>query len=279
MTDYPDFAPAVTPGPVTFLQSLGPFPAGATWGPVNVTVPSGGSYHAAVFPTTAGQYCCTDVAVGHFDRNNVATWQDFFGGVLLGGGGGGVGASTGATILRGNLYGTLLQFSGNACASAFLNAVLPAGGFTATGLKINVYSTPFSLTDPQPKVTASQANLHSFVSSTPELALAVMNETVIAANTTGGTEPVMPYAGPAVLEITQTGIAAAVNAQLHIQEYTVTNGSGAPWARRRIKGLAAGQYYAFPLNLAPLLRTFQFINADPANAATVDMVLNGGHAA
>ena len=279
MTDFPDFTPSVTPGPVTFLASLGPFPAGATWGPVNVKVPTGGSYHLAVFPTTQGQYCCTDAVVGHFDVNNVSSYQDFYGGVLLGGGGGGVGASAGAVILRGNLYGTLLQINGNACASAFLNAVLPAGGFTATGLKINVYSTPFSLSDPQPKVTVSNPNLHSFLSATPQTALAVMNDTVVAANTSSGVEPVMAYAGPAVLEITQTGIAAAANAQLLINEYTVTNGSGAPWARRRVKGLAAGQYYAFPLNLAPLLRTFQFINADPANAATVDMVLNGGHAA
>lgn len=279
MPDYPDFTPAVSPLPATYVTTLGPFAAGASWGPVAVQLPAGGSYHLTLRPTVLSNYCCTDMFVGHFDTRGVASYQDYYGGVLFGQGGGGSFASCGAAIIRGNLYGVSLQLSGSTCATAFLNAVMPSGGFTATGFSIDVYVTPFALPDPQPKVTVTSPNLHSFVSDTPQTALGVMNDTAVAASSTTFAEPVMAYAGPAVLEITQTGIAAAANAQLLISEYTVANGSATPWARRRVKGLASGQYAVFPLSLAPLLRTFAFVNADPANAATVDMLLTGVHAA
>lgn len=279
MTDSPDFAPAVSPAPALFLGAFGPFGIGANWGPFNVAVPSGGSYHLALFPSVRTQFCCTDVTVSHLDSRGIPTHQDFFGGVLIGNATGGVAGNANAAVCRGNLYGNTLQISGTTCSTAFLNAVLPPGGFTATGLSINVYSTPFALADPQPKVTVAAANIASFVSLTPQTMIAQMNDTAVAALASTAVEPMLSYAGPAVLEILQVGIAAPGNAQLFVAEYTVTNGSAAPWARRRVKGLATGQYYAFPLNLAPLLRTYQFINADPANAATVDMMLTGGRAA
>lgn len=279
MTDSPDFAPAVLPAPAVFLTAQGPFGAGGAWGPFNVAVPSGGSYHLALFPSNSAQFCCTDVLVSHLDSRGIPTWQDYFGGVLMGNATGGVAGNSNAAICRGNLYGNTLQVSGTTCTSAFLNAVLPSGGFTATGLLLNVYSTPFALADPQPKVTVARANIGSFLSTTPQTMIAQMNDASVAANTSTTVEPMLAYAGPAVLELQQTGIAAAGNAQLLIAEYTVVNGSGAPWARRRVKGLASGQYVVFPLNLAPLLRTYQFINSDPANAATVDMMLTGGRAA
>lgn len=279
MTDSPDFAPAVQPAPAVFLAALGPFGAGGNWGPVNVGVPSGGSYHLALFPSLSTRFCCTDVTVSHLDSRGIPTYQDFFGGVLCGNATGGVAGNANAAVCRGNLYGNTLQISGTAASSAFLNAVLPPGGFTAAGLSVNVYSTPFALADPQPKVTVAAANIASFVSLTPQAMIAQANDQNVAAATSTAVEPMLAYAGPAVLEITQTGIAAPGNAQLYVAEYTVTNGSGTPWARRRVKGLASGQYTVFDLNLAPLLRTWQFINADPANAATVDMMLTGGRAA
>ena len=279
MTDSPDFAPAVLPAPAVFLAALGPFGGAVNWGPVNVTVPSGGSYHLALFPAVSTQFCCTDILVSHLDSRGIPTWQDFFGGVLFGNGNAGVEGNNNAAICRGNLYGNTLQISGQSASSAFLNAVIPPGGFTAAGLAINVYSTPFALADPQPKVTVARANINSFLSVTPQTVLAQMNDLAVAAATSTAVEPMLSYAGPAVLELMQAGIAAAGNAQLFMAEYTVANGSGAPWARRRVRGLANGQYTVFPLNLGPLLRTYQFINADPANAATVDMMLTGGRAA
>jgi len=279
VTDAPDFAPAVLPAPAVFLAALGPFAAGGNWGPVNVKVPSGGSYHLAIFPSVAADFCCTDVVVSHLDSRGIPAYQDFFGGVLAGNGSGGVAGNANAAVCRGNLYGNTLQISGTTANSAFLNAVLPPGGFTATGLSINVYSTPFALADPQPKVTVAGANIASFLSLTPQTVIAQINDQVVAAATSSAVQPVLAYAGPAVLEILQTGIAAAANAQLLIAEYTVANGSANVWARRRVKGLASGQYAVFRVNLGPLLRTWQFINADPANAATVDMLLTGGSAA
>lgn len=267
------------PAPAVFLGAFGPFGVGGNWGPFNVAVPSGGSYHLALFPVVRTQFVCTDVTVSHLDSRGIPTYQDFFGGVLIGNATGGVAGNANAAVCRGNLYGNTLQIAGTTASSAFLNAVLPPGGFTATGLNINVYSTPFALADPQPKVTVAAANIGSFVSLTPQSVIASMNDAAVPANTSTQVEPMLSYAGPAVLEILQTGIAAAANAQLLVAEYTVTNGSGAPWARRRVKGLASGQYAVFPMNLGPLLRTFQFINSDPANAATVDMLLTGGRAA
>lgn len=279
MTDSPDFAPAVLPAPAVFLGAFGPFGAGGAWGPFTVAVPSGGSYHLALFPTLRTEFVCTDVVVSHLDSRGIPTHQDFYGGVLTGNATGGVAGNSNAAVCRGNLYGNTLQIQGNTASSAFLNAVLPPGGFTAAGLNINVYSTPFALADPQPKVTVAAANIGSFTSLTPQTMIAMMNDVAVAANTSTALEPMLAYGGPAVLELLQVGIAAPGNAQLLVNEYTVVNGSAAPWARRRVRGLATGQYAVFPLNLAPLLRTYQFINADPANAATVDMMLTGGRAA
>ena len=279
MTDSPDFAPAVLPAPAVFLGAFGPFGAGANWGPFTVGVPSGGSYHLALFPSLRTEFACTDVFVSHLDSRGIPTHQDFYGGVLVGNATGGAGGNANAAVLRGNLYGNSLQINGTLASSAFLNAVIPPGGFTAAGLTINAYSTPFALADPQPKVTVAAANINSLVSNTPQTMIAQINDAVVAASGSTAVQPCLAYAGPAVLEITQAGIAAPANAQLLIAEYTVTNGSAAPWARRRVKGLTTNQYYAFPLNLAPLLRTYQFINGDAANAATVDMMLTGGRAA
>lgn len=279
MTDSPDFAPSVLPAPAVFLGAFGPFGAGGNWGPFNVAAPSGGSYHLALFPSLSTQFCCTDVLVSHLDSRGIPTWQDYFGGVLMGNATGGVAGNANAAVCRGNLYGNTLQISGTTASSAFLNAVLPPGGFTAAGLLLNAYSTPFALADPQPKVTVARANIGSFLSTTPQAVIAQINDLAVPANSNSAVEPMLSYAGPAVLELLQTGIAAAGNAQLLIAEYTVVNGSGSPWARRRVRGLASGQYAVFPVNLAPLLRTYQFINSDPANAATVDMLLTGGRAA
>ena len=279
MTDYPDFTPAVMPAPATFLKALGPFGAGANWGPADIPVSSGGSYHLALFPSVTTEFCCTDVLVSHLDSRGIPTYQDFFGGVLCGNATGGVAGNANAAVCRGNLYGNTIEVSGTVAASAFLNAVLPPGGFTAAGLLLNVYSTPFALADPQPKVTVARANIGSFLSVTPQTVIAQINDLAVPANSNSAVEPMLSYAGPAVLEMLQAGIAAPGNAQLLIAEYTVVNGSANPWARRRVRGLATGQYAVFPLNLAPLLRTYQFLNADPANAATVDMMLTGGRAA
>lgn len=275
MTDSPDFAPSVAPVPATYIATAGPFAAGGSWGPANVRMPGGGSYHLNIRPLILADYAITDLGIGHFDPRGVAAYQDYYGGILLGEAGGGGFASAGSAIVRGNLYGTSLQLIGNLATSAYINAVIPTGGFTATGITIDVYWTPFALSDPQPKVICATADLASLVSNTPQVTLALANELNVPAASGSLVNPVLPYSGPATLEITQTGIAAAANAQLVVNEYTVGNGSAAPWARRRVKGLATAQYYSFPVYLAPLLRTWQFINADAANAATVDMLLTG----
>lgn len=276
---HPDFLGAVSPAPPQFVQTLGPFGAGVTWGPVSVQVPTGGSYHLVLLPTVPANYVCTDVIINHLDSAGNTVYQDFFGGVLAGNALVGAAGNANAAVCRGNIYGVTLQIAGATAASAFLNAVIPGHAFTATGLSLKLYTTPFALNDPEPKVTASAPSLYSFISGTPNGLLAIMNGTAVAANTSTSALPLLAYSGSATIEIEQEGIAAAANALLIVQGWGVAQGSGGPITIRRYKGLTASNAFMFPVQLPSLLWTYIFSNLDPANAATVWMSVNAGKAA
>lgn len=279
MTDYPDFAPAVSPAPATFLAAKGPFGAGAAWGPFNVAVPSGGSYHLAIFPANTNQFLCTDVIVSHLDSRGIPTMQDFFGGVLVGNGLPGLQGNCNAAVVRGNLYGNTLQISGTAAASAFLNTLIPGHAFTATGLLMNIYSTPFALADPQPKVVAAQADVNSFLSSTPQGLLAVINNAAVAAGGVIGPFPLLAHAGPATIEVEQEGVTTGANMVLVLNGFTVANGSANVVNPRRYKPLPNLTTSIFQVNIQSMLQTYEVFNLDGAQSSTVTMSVTAGRAA
>lgn len=276
---HPDFLAAVSPAPPQFIQPLGPFGPGGSFAPVSVQVPTGGSYHLAIFPTDNTKFCCTDITVSHLDSRGIPTWQDFFGGVLCGNGIPGLQGNCNAAILRGNIYGNTLQISGTAASSAFLNAVIPGHAFTAVGMNINVYTTPFALADPQPHVAASAANINSFLSVTPQGLLAVISAAAVNFGTTLGPAPFLAYAGPATLEIEQEGVASGNNVTLIVSGYTVAGGSANVIHPRRFKPLPNLTTQLFPLQLNPMLHTYSVVNSDGAQNATVTMSLSAGKAA
>lgn len=276
---HPDFLAAVAPSPPQFIQALGPFGTGSNWGPVNVQVPTGGSYHLAIFPTIGADFMCTDVIISHLDSRGIPTWQDFFGGVLAGNGLAGLQANCNAAVVRGNIYGSTLQISGTCASSAYLNAVIPGHAFTASGLNLNVYTTPFALADPQPHVAAAAANINSFLSQTPQTFLAMMSAAVVNFGTTFGPLPVLTYAGPATVEIEQEGVAAGGNMLLTLNEWTVAGGSVNPINPRRYKPLPNLTSQIFQIQLHPMLTTYSVINSDGAQNSTVYLSISAGKAA
>lgn len=276
---HPDFLAAVSPSPPQFIQALGPFGAGGNWGPINVQVPSGGSYHLAIFPTDSAKFVCTDVVISHLDSRGIPTWQDFFGGVLVGNALGGLQGNANAGVVRGNIYGSTLQISGTAADSTFLNTVIPGHAFVATGLSVNVYTTPFALADPQPHVAAARANVNSFLSVTPQGLLAVMNAAVVAHATSSPFVPVLAFAGPATLEIEQEGVTTGGNVLMNINGYTVSGGAANVINPRRYKPIPPSQNLSFGLQLQPLLHVYSVTNNDGALDATVLMSLTAAKAA
>lgn len=276
---HPDFLGAVSPSPPQFIQALGPYGGGAAWGPVSVAVPSGGSYHLAIFPAQTNLFQLTDVTVNHLDARGVPVWQDFFGGVLTGNALPGGAGNNNAAVVRGNIYGVTLQISGLSATAAQMNALIPGHSFTGTGLSINVYTTPFALDDPQPKVTVAAAAVGVTGSRTPQGLLAAMQAVAVPLSSATPNLPVLSYAGPAVIDITQSGIASPANAVLNIISWTVANQATGAVSFRRYQGLATNQVNVFPINLPPLLHIYSFQNNDPANAATVYMLLTAGKAA
>ena len=276
---HPDFLGAVSPSPPQFLAALGPFGGGVAWGPVSVPMISGGSYQLIVFPIQTADFQCTDITVTHLDSRAVPVYQDFFGGVLCGNALPGVAGNANASVCRGNIYGNTLQISGLSATAAFLNAVMPGNAFVGTGLNINVYSTPFALDDPQPKVTVAAAQVAAGTGLTPQGLIAAMTDQSVAISTTTPAKPFLSYAGPAVLEITQVGVTTGANCNMRVLGYTVANGSAAPVTRRRYQPLANQQVNVFQVNLAPMLHTWVFQNSDINAAAVVDMLLSAGKAA
>jgi hypothetical protein len=274
-----DFLEHVAPAPPTFVTALGPFGAGGAWGPVNVMMPSGGSYHIAIFPTDTTRFACTDVVISHLDSRGIPTYQDFYGGVLCGNGLAGLQGNCNAAVIRGNIYGNSLQISGTLAASAYLNTVIPGHAFTATGINLNMYATPFALSDPQPKVTAAAADVNSFLQLTPQSQLAIINAAVVNFGTTLGPFPLLAYSGPAQIDIEQEGVAAGANMLLTLNGFTVGGGAANVISPRRYRPLPNGTTQLFPVNLQSLLYTYSVVNSDGAQNSTVTMTVAAGKAA
>lgn len=276
---HPDFLAAVSPAPPQFLEALGPFGAGGNWGPFSLLMPSGGSYHLAIFPTNSTQFACTDITVNHLDSRGVPVYQDFYGGVLCGNGLAGLQGNCNAAIVRGNIYGSTLQINGTLAASAFLNTVIPGHAFTATGISINVYTTPFALVDPQPKVTAAGPQVNSFAQLTPNSQLAIIPAFTVNFGTSLGPLPVLAYSGPATIDLEQEGVAAGADILLQLIGYTVVGGAANRISERRYKPVPGGSNFVFQVNLQALLYTYTLVNVDGSQNATVYMTIAAGKAA
>ncbi|MGH7239874.1 MAG: hypothetical protein ACREHG_07385, partial [Candidatus Saccharimonadales bacterium] len=224
-TGHPDFqATSGTPVPV-LVATIGPFAAGASWGPFTLDVLAGGAYIMEVTPTTVADVMFTDVTVQHLDPQNNVVFEDFYGAVP-----GGTQAAPNMdlpqpTMIRGNVYGSQLKISGQCGNAAFANAVCSAGGLTASGGSIAVYIIPNGLSDPDPKMSNGSIILPGITGSAPGSLLAVLDFAGLVAGASTQQFVVAPYSGEALLYIRQKGLTTTpANAQWTLQGFTVANG-------------------------------------------------------
>lgn len=176
--------------------------AGA-WGPFTTALPACGSYLIAITTTTLADPSCSDFTVSHLDASGNVVHQDFFGAVPGGAwpGSGFIGfplTMTGPVLLRGNIYGTTIQISGNKAAAAFANAITGSAGLTMSGFTYRLYTLPYNVPDTMPKMSTGSASLATSNGLGPgNLLQAYVAQPFAAA---GSVESVVtPYAGPAKL--------------------------------------------------------------------------------
>jgi hypothetical protein len=268
-TGHPDFlATSSTPIPVLVAQETG-LAAGA-WGPFTVDVTSGGAYELAVFPATSGDSGCTDITVEHMDTAGNVVYTDFFGAVLCGVNAGALIGITmsGPTVIRGNLQGSQLVISGVTGASAFVRTVTGIAGLNASAVDINVYILPIGLTDPEPRMSNGSAQLAP-LGNTPGGILASF-VSVSVPFTSNVVTAVVPYSGPAVIHLRQTGVTTTpTNLRLLMQGFTVGNGATTPVWQLNYATAAALLGYEYDANIPACLCTFAIFNQDAAQNATV----------
>jgi hypothetical protein len=268
-TGHPDFlATSSTPIPVLVAEETG-LAAGA-WGPFTVNVSSGGAYELAVFPAVSGDSGCTDITVQHMDTAGNLVYTDFFGAVLCGVNSGALSGitMTAPTVIRGNLQGSQLVISGVTGASAFIRTVTGIVGLNSSAVNINVYILPIGLTDPEPRMCNGSAQLLP-LGSTPGGILASLVSATVAFGGNVATA-IVPYSGPAVIHLRQTGVVATpTNLRLIMQGFTVGNGSGTPVWQLNYATQAPVIGYEFDADIPACLCTFAIFNQDGAQTATV----------
>jgi len=269
LTGHPDWQPVNgTPIPVLVAQLAALAPG--FWGTDTINVSSGGSYLMAVFPSDFSEIGCTDITVKHFDVDGNLVYTDFFGGVVAGEFPLGMPFYNGPTVVRGNIYGSTLQISGQVAAAAFLNGVLSSGAAVASSVDINFYVLPASLSDPEPKVSNGNGYFATLGGAIPGGLLISANALVLGPGVTSGPFPVTPYSGPAALIMSQTGDAATPNElELKIFGYTVAAG-GAAVITQSFRNATVTQTYGYELDIAACLNIYEIINHDGAQTATVN---------
>ena len=275
---HPDFFQSVNPPAPQLIASGGPFAAGGGWSVGTFAVPSGGAYLIEINPTTfTASMAITDVQVEHLDASGQLVYVDYFAGLWAGGGPVGRNACS-AAVCRGNLYGSQLNVVGVTAAGAFVNALMQGLVITTVGINVRVYTTPFTLTDPNPKVFPSVALAGALGVQTPAQLIASSNSVTVAHGTITQQVPLLPYAGPAVLTAEVTGITASTNGIIIVQGYTISGGSAAPVYVKSYRGWANGQYVAIPINIPACFATLQFQNLEAANNLVWTADITGGPA-
>jgi hypothetical protein len=276
---HPDYLHVSSGQVPVFAGNIGTFASGV-FGPIDASVLSGGSYLLTVSPQTPANVAITDITVQHLDSLGNVVYTDFFGGTFCGNGDIAILQVPGPVNLRGNIYGITLRISGNRGTAAFSNAVLGTAGLLTTPVILNLYTLPFSIPDPYPKVFTGGALIGSFTGTTPGGLLATFVGTTLTPSTSSVITPLVPYAGPAIMTYYESGvITTPANAQIAILSYTVASGSGTPVAQSNWTAATARISSSFALSLPSALNVAQATNFDGAQTAVFRSNIVGSMAA
>lgn len=239
-----------------FLQTLGTFAVGATWGPINVAMPSGGAYMITVgaAASTAG----TDVTVDHLDATGNVVYEEFFGAVsniFFGG-------AIAPTIIRGNVQGVTLRIKGQVCSAAFFSTA--SGIIGGQSVTLNVYSLPFALANDIPKIIT--AGFGSGVTAAAGLLLSVDSLAVAFGVTSIPSPNVTPYAGPVTVSFRATGVTVAANGRLNLNFWSMAQflSTGQPLGTVRFMSTGSLVETQISYNLPCAFCSAAIANTDPA---------------
>jgi hypothetical protein len=277
-TGHPDWIPTnSSPIPVLAAESA-TFAAG-TWGPVTITCTSGGAYMIAVNAATPTDLGFSDFTVKHYDFKGNLVWTDFFGAVMFGAPAVLPVACNGPTILRGNIYGSTLQISGQVGNSGFLNGVLGTAGFTASGMSFNAYILPNGLGDPDPKLSNGSVTLDSVSVPTPGGLLAFFYNETLTESTSTSINPIVPYSGEAILCLEAGGaLTTPADFVVFIRHWTVAN-TATPFAQELFQPAAMNQGNSYDINIPACLTTMEGTNASAAQSVGINVTLTAKRSA
>jgi len=248
-------------------------PASGVWGPFTNALPAAcGSYLIAITPGTPADPFCSDFTVDHLDDNSNIVHTDFFGAAYGGSWPGSdiVGSAiqmSGPTLLRGNIYGTQLRISGLKAAAAMLNTITGSSGIIMSGFTYRLYTLPYNVPDAMPKMSNGSASLLAQGDSPSNLLAAFVNFPLTAGSTISS--PIVPYAGPAVLNCR----CAANPASVEMQEYSVANGTtplGKQVADMIVSNTAGNE--CVPFNISACLNILAVVN-NSAATSTINVSL------
>lgn len=272
-TGHPDWIPtSSTPIPVLAAE-IGTFPAG-TWGPEPVYVTSGGAYMITVAPAVAADYVITDITVQHYDFAGNLVFTDFYGAVIAGAAGSVLTGFAGPTVLRGNVYGSLLKISGQVATSAYLNAIAGQTLLVASNAVVNMYILPSTIGDPEPKMSNGSGYVDVTTRPVPGNLLLFFDNANVSASDSE-LNFCIPYSGPCVLNYDVSG-AASVPSDFLIQliYYTVVNGSGG-YHTIPIQPTAVNTGYQMDLNMPACLCICKIVNNNGAQSETFNVSIIG----
>jgi hypothetical protein len=272
LTGHPDFIPyGSTPVAVLVAQDLN-VGTGA-WTMPDISVTSGGAYLIAIGAHTLANVVISDVTVQHVDVNGLVIYSDFFGAVMNGNGIPAQLTLPNPTILRGNIYGSVLRISGLVATSAQINGIMGVAGLVASNLDVNVYIIPINLSDPDPRMSNGGANFGGATGISPGSLLQVYNGTVIPFGTNTGINPIIPYSGPAKLCLRYSGaLATGVSLRITLNGWAISNYPNSIFSMN-FSGAAQFVGEEFDINIPSCLVTTLIGNADPAVNATVNCTL------
>jgi hypothetical protein len=276
---HPDFLASVNPATPVEIASGGPFAANVGWSIPNAQVPSGGAYMIVVRNETfTGAMAVTDIQVTHLDSSGQIVYEEYFGGVWVGGAALGRNACQSA-IVRGNTYGSTLQITGVTSSLAFITGLLPGLSIASSRINVAVYSIPFTITDPSPKVYSSATFGGALSVQTPNQLVGEYVGVNVGPASSSPNVPLLSYAGPAVLMGTITALTNNANGIILVNSYTVSGGSAAPVAFKNFRGWANAQYAAVPINLPAAFNVMRIQNQEAANTINVNLDITGNAAA
>lgn len=267
-TGHPDWIPTnSTPVTVQIAQDLNIGSGFTALGTIDVS--SGGAYVLTVDATDGSHTVVTDIVVTHLNLSGNVVHIDFFGGVYTSYSLGFPQHFGAPTTVRGNIYGSTLQIGVFVAAAAWLNAVTGLTGLTASNLDLRVYTIPSSLSDPEPVMFNGNPLNAASNSVLPGNVLYSGVGLALAHGAETANIPMVPYAGPVVFNLFQTGVTTTpTNLRASMQSYSVAGGTS-PVVSQQFATPAALVAMVEALNMPSLFNCIQIENFDAAQAATV----------